>query len=112
MIRIIFSILLFIPCVVFGQDYIEYQRAITKAEKFILDSNYRAAINIYDSVFVQYDFAFAEHCFTAARTAVVAGNNPMAANFLKRCIAQGPPRAPSLEFPLETGNLDKVEEGY
>lgn len=74
---------------IFGQDYITYHQRIGKAEQAILVSNYTKAVAIYDSVFNDYSFVFAENCYTATQTAVVAGDYNNAFRFLQRCFLQG-----------------------
>lgn len=83
------GLLLFSFSNAFGQDYIRYHQRIGKAEQAILDSNYTDAVAIYDSVFKEYSFVFAENCYTATQTAVVEGNYSKAFQFLQRCFLQG-----------------------
>jgi hypothetical protein len=84
-----FYIFFLFPFAVHSQDYIDYQKEITKAESFILDSNYQKAVEVYGTLFKKYDFVFAEHCFTATQTAVVANNYTLAFRFLERSTKQG-----------------------
>lgn len=73
----------------FSQNYIPYFKANVKAQKAILDSNYTKAVQIYDTVFHQYEFVFAENCYTAAQTAIVAKDFNNAFYFIKRGFRQG-----------------------
>lgn len=74
---------------VFCQDYISYHKVIVKAESAIIDSNYSYAVYLYDSLFREYNFVFARHCYTATQTAIVAENLDKAFYFLKRGVRQG-----------------------
>ncbi len=74
---------------VLSQNYLLYQKQITKAENFILDSNYNDAVNLYDSLFKSYDFVFVENCYTACQTAVYIKNFDKALYFYEKGIMQG-----------------------
>ena len=42
----------------YSQNYIDFQKNITRAEIAILDSNYNEASRIYYDLFQNYDFVF------------------------------------------------------
>lgn len=81
------------------ENYIDYQKAITKAETCILDSNYTRALEIYDSTFQEYDFVFLKHCITACEVACELKKNELAFNLLRRAVKQG--------YKLNSLNADK-----
>lgn len=73
----------------YGQDYISYQTRVNQAETNILDSNYNKAILIYDSLFKEYDFVFAKHCYTAIQLAVEQKKWDLAFEFIEKGVKQG-----------------------
>lgn len=73
----------------FGQNYLAYHKAIINAETKILDSAYSESLIIYDSVFKQYDFVYAKHCYTATQLAVKEEREDLAFFFLEKGIKQG-----------------------
>jgi hypothetical protein len=58
----------------FSQDYIDFQKNITRAEVAILDSNYTEAATIYYDLFQNYDFMFLGNCLSACQSAIAINN--------------------------------------
>jgi len=52
------------------QDYQEYHKQIVEAEKLIGDEKFKEALNIYDQVFMTYDFVFSRDYKIAAQLAL------------------------------------------
>lgn len=73
----------------FSQDYIKYNKLITKAENEILDSSYNEALAIYDQVLKKYDFVFAKDCYTALQIVSFSNDSVQAQFFLRKGIKQG-----------------------
>lgn len=75
--------------IVFSQNYIDYNRLITKAENHILDSNYNEALANYKEAFEQFDFVFAKHCYTALQIVSLSKDSTETIFFLRKGIKQG-----------------------
>jgi hypothetical protein len=75
--------------IAFSQNYIEYNKLITKAENHILDSNYTEAIVNYTEAFKKFDFVFAKHCYTALQATSLSKDSTKAVFFLRKGIKQG-----------------------
>jgi hypothetical protein len=73
----------------FSQDYIDFQKNITRAEVAILDSNYTEAATIYYELFQKNDFVFLGNCVSACQTALVLNNDTLAFYFAERAVKQG-----------------------
>ena len=74
---------------IFSQNYIDFQKNITRAEIAILDSNYTEASNIYYDLFQNYDFVFLGNCVSACQSAIASNNDTLAFYFAKRAIKHG-----------------------
>lgn len=74
---------------VFSQNYIDYNRLITRAENHILDSNYYEALANYKEAFEQFDFVFAKHCYTALQIVSLSKDSTETIFFLRKGIKQG-----------------------
>lgn len=72
-----------------AQNYIEYNKLITKAENHILDSNYNEALANYKEAFEQFDFVFAKHCYTALQIVSLSKESSETIFFLRKGIKQG-----------------------
>ena len=72
-----------------AQNYIEYNKLITKAENHILDSNYNDALANYKEAFEQFDFVFAKHCYTALQIVSLSKDSSETIFFLRKGIKQG-----------------------
>jgi hypothetical protein len=75
--------------IVFSQNYIDFQKNVTRAEIAILDSNYSEASHIYYELFQKYDFVFLGNCVSACQTALVLNNDTLAFYFAERAVKQG-----------------------
>lgn len=73
----------------FSQNYIDFQKNITRAEIAILDSNYNEASNIYYDLFQNYDFVFLGNCVSACQSAIASNNDTLAFYFAERAIKHG-----------------------
>ena len=73
----------------FSQDYIDFQKNITRAEVAILDSNYTEAATIYYDLFQKNDFVFLGNCVSACQTALVLNNDTLAFYFAERAVKHG-----------------------
>ena len=74
---------------IFSQNYIDFQKNITRAEIAILDSNYTEATNIYYDLFQNYDFVFLGNCVSACQSAIAINNDTLAFYFATRAIKHG-----------------------
>lgn len=74
---------------VFSQNYIDFQKNITRAEIAILDSNYTEASRIYYDLFQNYDFVFLGNCVSACQSAIAINNDTLAFYFAERAIKHG-----------------------
>lgn len=68
---------------VFSQNYIDFQKNITRAEIAILDSNYTEASRIYYDLFQNYDFVFLGNCVSACQSAIASNNDTLAHKYIK-----------------------------
>ena len=73
----------------YSQNYIDFQKNITRAEIAILDSNYNEASRIYYDLFQNYDFVFLGNCVSACQSAIAINNDTLAFYFAKRAIKHG-----------------------
>ncbi len=73
----------------YSQNYIDFQKNITRAEIAILDSNYNEASNIYYDLFQNYDFVFLGNCVSACQSAIAINNDTLAFYFAERAIKHG-----------------------
>lgn len=74
---------------IFSQNYIDFQKNITRAEIAILDSNYNEASNIYYDLFQNYDFVFLGNCVSACQSAIAINNDTLAFYFANRALKHG-----------------------
>jgi hypothetical protein len=73
----------------YSQNYIDFQKNITRAEITILDSNYTEASNIYYDLFQNYNFVFLGNCVSACQSAIAINNDTLAFYFANRAIKHG-----------------------
>jgi hypothetical protein len=73
----------------FSQNYIDFQKNITRAEIAILDSNYSEASHIYYELFQKYDFVFLGNCVSACQSAIALNNDSLAFYFAERAVKHG-----------------------
>lgn len=71
------------------QDYHEYHMRIEGAEKLISDEKFKEALNIYDQVFIAYDFIFSRDYKIAAQLALYIDERQRAFQYIKGGIAAG-----------------------
>ena len=86
---IAFSILL--SSNLFAQDYIEYQRIINRIDEDVLNNEYYIAIERLDSIYENFDFIYARHCFKALQICCVSQDSLNAEKWLKKSFIQGVP---------------------
>jgi len=72
-----------------SQNYIEYQREITKAENLFFDTLYSASIKQYRKTFDAYEFNFPRDCMVAAQVAAYAKDDTSAFYFLRKAARFG-----------------------
>lgn len=72
-------------------DYIDYQRAVNRADARIRSNDLDGAAAILDSLGRSYDFVYAQHCFKALQVACVRNDHERADYWLARCLRQGVP---------------------
>jgi len=72
-----------------AQNYIEYQREITKAENLFFDTLYSASIKQYRKTFDAYEFNFPRDCMVAAQVAAYAKDDSSAFYFLRKAARFG-----------------------
>lgn len=97
MIKLLFSLLLtwvvqssFAQRLV-AEDYYEYQRIIYRIDGDILTNNYPVAIQRLDSLYNNYDFIYAKHCFKALQICSLSADSVNALKWLKKSMEQGVP---------------------
>ena len=78
-----FLVMMFSINIAFSQNYIDFQKNITRAEIAILDSNYTEASNIYYDLFQNYDFVFLGNCVSACQSAIAINNDTLAHKYIK-----------------------------
>jgi uncharacterized protein YnzC (UPF0291/DUF896 family) len=86
---IIFSI--FLTSYVFAQDYIDYQRIINRIDEDVLNKDYSTAIKRLDSLYENFDFIYARHCFKAIQICSVSQDTLRADKWLEKSFIQGVP---------------------
>ncbi len=87
----VFLGLLFLTNQLFGQDYIEYQRTFNRIDEDVLSRNYTLATKRLDSIYSNYDFIYAKHCFKALQICITAEDSIQADKWLGKCFKQGIP---------------------
>ena len=83
--------LVFLTNQLFGQDYIEYQRTFNRIDEDVLSRHYALAIKRLDSIYSNYDFIYAKHCFKALQICITAEDSIKADKWLGKCFKQGIP---------------------
>ncbi len=71
------------------QNYLEYHAGTIAAEEAITHERYGQALDIYDHLFVDYEFVFLRDLKIAAQLAVQTGNEEKAIDYLQAGIASG-----------------------
>lgn len=74
-----------------SQDYIEYQKEITKAENYMFDGCFKESIQLYRKTFDAYEFNFPRDCMIAAQIANKYGDDTNTYYFLKKALRYGVP---------------------
>ena len=83
-------ILLFSLCATgYCKDYTYYYRHAQYAEEYLLDGDFKQALNHYDSAFRGYDFKFARDCYIAAQIAAYSNNHELTYKYLCYCVKAG-----------------------
>lgn len=72
-----------------SQNYIPYFKAIAEAETAVSDSNFTAALSIYETQFLAYPFIFPKDAYIAAQVAIATDNYMLAKYFVYRGISCG-----------------------
>ena len=85
-----------------GQNYIEYQKTINRIDEDILDEKYITAIERLDSIYENYDFIFARHCFKALQVCCTIDDSLNANKWLIKSFTQGIPK-----WIIQTNELTK-----
>lgn len=71
------------------ENYIEYQKGITKAENLMLDSMYKESIEQFRLVLDNYSFNFPRDCIMAAQISAYIGDDNSLYHFLKKAVRFG-----------------------
>lgn len=71
------------------QDYHEYYQQIIQAEKLVGEEKFKEALNIYDHVFMAYDFIFSRDYKIATQLALYLDERQRAFQYLKYGISAG-----------------------
>lgn len=86
----IIIILISLSANIFSQEnYIEYQRGITKAENLLLDSMYKETLEQYRLVLDSYSFNFPRDCILASQVSAYIGDDTSLHYFLKKAVRFG-----------------------
>jgi len=72
-----------------AQNYIEYQRGITKAENLMFDSLFSESVKQYRKTFDAYEFNFPRDCMVAAQVASHIKDDSSAFYFLRKAVRFG-----------------------
>lgn len=75
----------------FGQNYIDYYKGISKAQQEAADSNYSNALEIYYNTFEQYTFRFARDCYNAVEISALTRDTTKMNYFIGCSLQQGIP---------------------
>jgi hypothetical protein len=73
-------------------DYGDYFAGILKAEVKIAEKDLPGAMQLYNTLFDQWDFVFARDAYNAMQVAVLSGNAAQADKLLSRCARSGVPK--------------------
>ncbi len=85
-------IILFLLCnEAFGQNYIEYQKIISRVDDDIVANELQRATQRLDTLHNQYDFVFAKHCIKALQICCANNDSVNACKWLAKCFKQGVP---------------------
>ena len=76
-------------CKLSAENYIEYQRGITKAENLMFDSLFHESVKQYKTVFDSYSFNFPRDCMIAAQAATYIKDDTSAFYFLRKAVRYG-----------------------
>lgn len=76
---------------VVAEDYFAYQRILHRIDGDILVKNYPSAIQRFDSLYENYDFIYAKHCFKALQICSVSADTVHSLKWLEKCMKQGVP---------------------
>lgn len=74
-----------------AQDYIAYQRIFNRVDQDVLRKDYETANHRLDSIYRNYHFIYANHCFKALQINGLIQDSVRAAMWLERCFLQGVP---------------------
>ena len=86
----IFLCLAFSTFQTYGQkSYLDYHNEVIKCEKLIVEQNFRQTINVFDSLFNQFDFVFLRDLKLATEISAFEQDENAAFRFLRRGIVQG-----------------------
>jgi hypothetical protein len=72
-----------------AQNHFHYHESINKAEELLADERFELALQIYQSVFHEYDFVFAKDYFIAAQVSAFQGNDSLTYKLLKSAVKSG-----------------------
>lgn len=89
--RLFLSFFFFLSFSSFGQNYIEYQRVFNRIDEDIFANNYSNAVVRLDSIYSNYDFIFARHCFKSLQICCRIDDSLRANIWLGKCFRQGIP---------------------
>jgi hypothetical protein len=86
---VVFSI--FLASIVTAQDYVEYHKTINRIDEDIVNNEYALAIERLDTLYENYDFIYARHCFKALQICCVSQDSTSADKWLAKAFIQGVP---------------------
>jgi hypothetical protein len=75
--------------ILYGQNYINYQRGVNKAKLLIVDGNYKSALNLYDELFDNFKNHFHKDLYNACILAIYFKDYNKAKEYLIELILLG-----------------------
>lgn len=73
----------------FGQNYIYYHQTFNRVDEDVLSENYNLALLRLDSIYTNYDFIYAQHCFKSLQICCYVDDSIRANKWLNKCFTQG-----------------------
>jgi hypothetical protein len=74
-----------------SQNYVQYHQTFNRIDEDVISEDYSTAINRLDSIYVNYDFIYARHCFKALQISCKADDSARAMLWLEKAFKQGVP---------------------
>lgn len=76
---------------VYGQNYIDYQRILTRINNDIINNDFSKTVERLDSIYLNYNFIYAKHCIKALQICCHLNDSFNADKWLSKSFKQGIP---------------------